>query len=159
MKHFKGAYSVDENGYVYSAKYGSLRKLKPRVNNHGYIMYRLSIDGKVSDYSAHSLSYYVNISPFDSSDGLQIDHIDGNKLNNHYSNLRRVTRLENMRNPITKQWATDRLVGNNYAYKCDIDLSKLRALRLKGETISGMAREFNCSRSTIRNYLKNNNLY
>lgn len=31
----------------------------------------------------------------------EIDHIDGNPLNNHYTNLRWVTHSENMKNPIT----------------------------------------------------------
>lgn len=47
---------------------------------------------------AHYLSYWVNIGHFDPSDGLQIDHIDGNKLNNHYTNLRRVTPKDNANN-------------------------------------------------------------
>lgn len=33
----------------------------------------------------------------------QVDHIDGNKLNNHYLNLQWVTNKENCNNPITKQ--------------------------------------------------------
>ena len=39
MKHFKDAYYVEEDGSVYSTKYGSLKKLKGRVNIHGYVMY------------------------------------------------------------------------------------------------------------------------
>lgn len=101
MIKFDGNYSVDEYGNVYSRKYGKLRKLKPYINKRGYIMFRLRCDGKTVQYSGHHLSYYVNVSEFDTSDGLQIDHIDGNKQNNHFSNLRRVTAKENMRNPNT----------------------------------------------------------
>ena len=61
-------------------------------------MYRLRINGKTVQKSAHYLSYWVNIGHFDKSDGLQIDHIDGNKLNNHYTNLRRVTPRDNCNN-------------------------------------------------------------
>jgi hypothetical protein len=35
-------------------------------------------------------------------DGYEIDHIDGNRLNNALSNLRCVTHTENMSNPITR---------------------------------------------------------
>lgn len=38
-----------------------------------------------------------------SDEKLEIDHIDGNPLNNHYTNLRWVTHYKNMNNPITQQ--------------------------------------------------------
>jgi len=57
--------------------HGRLRKLKPRISSKGYAEYRLRLGGKTVTKSAHYLSYWVNIGHFDTSDGLQIDHIDG----------------------------------------------------------------------------------
>ncbi len=98
MRYYNDDYVVNEYGELYSLFGFKLRKLKPYKNKRGYLMYRLRLNGKTVHKSAHHLSYWVNIGKFDTSDGLQIDHIDGNKLNNHYTNLRRVTPRDNANN-------------------------------------------------------------
>ena len=98
MRYYNENYVVNEYGELFSLFGLVPRKLKPYINQSGYAMYRLRINGKTVQKSAHCLSYWVNIGHFDTSDGLQIDHIDGNKLNNHYTNLRRVTPRDNMNN-------------------------------------------------------------
>ena len=98
MRYYNENYVVNEYGELFSLFGLVPRKLKPYINQNGYAMYRLRINGKTIQKSAHHLSYWVNIGHFDTSDGLQIDHIDGNKLNNHYTNLRRVTPRDNCNN-------------------------------------------------------------
>lgn len=98
MYHYNENYVVNEYGEVFSLLGRKVKKLKPYVNSKGYAMYRLRVNGKTIQRSAHFLSYWVNIGHFDKSDGLQIDHIDDNKLNNHYTNLRRVTPRDNINN-------------------------------------------------------------
>ena len=98
MRYYNENYVVNEYGELFSLFGHKLKKLKPYYNQRGYAMYRLRINGKTIQKSAHHLSYWVNIGHFDTSDGLQIDHIDGNKLNNHYTNLRRVTPRDNINN-------------------------------------------------------------
>lgn len=98
MHYYNENYVVNEFGELFSLFGYKPKKLKPYINKNGYAMYRLRVNGKTIQLSAHHLSYWVNIGPFDTSDGLQIDHIDGNKLNNHYTNLRRVTPRDNMNN-------------------------------------------------------------
>lgn len=98
MRYYNENYVVNEYGELFSLFGHKLKKLKPYYNHRGYAMYRLRINGKTIQRSAHHLSYWVNIGHFDTSDGLQIDHIDGNKLNNHYTNLRRVTHRDNINN-------------------------------------------------------------
>ena len=41
----------------------------------------------------------------------EIDHIDGNRFNNHYTNLQWVTHQENLNNPITKTRRNSSLTG------------------------------------------------
>lgn len=98
MRHFNENYVVTECGELFSLFHHKLRKLKPYLNSGGYLVYRLRINGVTKHFTAHHLSYFVNVGEFDTSDGLCIDHIDGNKLNNHYTNLRRVTWKDNANN-------------------------------------------------------------
>lgn len=148
MIKFDDNYSVDEYGNVYSHMYGKLRKLKPYISKKGYVMYRLRIDNKTVQFSGHHLSYFVNVGKFDTSDGLQIDHIDGNKLNNHYSNLRRVTASVNARNPNTITY------GRQCTNKLNLDVEEIRSLLKRGYSQREIAKMFNCCRATIRNYLR-----
>lgn len=153
MKHFIDDYFSDEYGNLYSKKYDNLRKLKPYINHRGYIMYRVCIDGQVKTYSAHHISYWTNVEPFDLNDGLQIDHIDTNRLNNHYSNLRRVTAIENRNNPITYQKVQEVMSGNTHSPIIEIDLEELYSLSNYGMSQRQLAKHFNCSRSTIKSRL------
>ena len=65
-----------------------------RVNSQGYIT--IWIDGK--SYLAHRLAWLYVYGRF--PDGLrpEIDHMDGNPINNSIANLREVSRSENQRN-------------------------------------------------------------
>lgn len=108
MRHFIDKYAVNEYGELFSFKSGKQKKLKPYKTKKGYVMYRVCVDGKVKHYSAHHLSYWVNVDRFDTSDGLQIDHIDGNVLNNYFTNLRRISDRDNMNNINTRGELSER---------------------------------------------------
>lgn len=57
MRHFNKDYVVDEYGRLFSLKSGELKELKPYVNHNGRLMYRITMEGKTKQYSAHHLSY------------------------------------------------------------------------------------------------------
>ena len=65
--------------------------LRPYENSKGY--QRVKVQGK--DIFVHKFVWETYKGLVDSSDGLTINHIDGNKKNNSLSNLRRVTMSEN----------------------------------------------------------------
>lgn len=67
----------------------SLRSI--HVNENGYACGTLRIDGKVKWYRLHRLI----MKP---SDGLEVDHINGNRADNRRCNLRACTRRQNRRN-------------------------------------------------------------
>jgi hypothetical protein len=92
-------YEVYKDGSIKSIRFGTLLSDN---NAHPYIMNELRlVDGTCSAFQRHRVIWvYFN---GDIPEGMQIDHIDGNKLNNSLSNLRCVTRYENVHNPNTYQ--------------------------------------------------------
>lgn len=66
------------------------------INNSGYLQYRLTCDnGIVTTWGAHRLLAWVFLANFGNIDGLVVNHLDGDKLNNDLDNLEIVTYQEN----------------------------------------------------------------
>ena len=77
-------YKISSYGRVYSLK--SNRELKTRLNNVGYYIIFLCINGKNKVFTINRL---VAMTFFDEDiTKKQIDHIDGDKKNNFFENLR-----------------------------------------------------------------------
>lgn len=98
-KNVFGKYEVSTLGNVRNSKTGRL--LKQLSDKDGYMRVCLYESGKRYYLSVHRLvgkAFLENV-----ENKPQIDHIDGNKTNNIYTNLRWVTPLENTRNPITRE--------------------------------------------------------
>jgi hypothetical protein len=96
-------YQVSELGQVYSKITG--KELKPRISSRGYEMITFRKKGSDKQYSflTHrlvALAFVPNVNnkPY-------VDHIDMNKLNNNYKNLRWVTNSENQMN--TGMWSSN----------------------------------------------------
>lgn len=85
-------YLISENGEIINKKTG--RVLKINSNKKGYLMVQLSNNPIVKTITLHKLVYTTYVG--DILKGFEINHIDGNKKNNHYSNLELVTKKENM---------------------------------------------------------------
>lgn len=70
------------------------RLLKCNINTRGYKYCNISIKGKVKKVKIHRLvaiNFVNNFNNFET-----VNHIDGNKLNNHYLNLEWLTRKQNI---------------------------------------------------------------
>ena len=90
----KYTYLLTEDGRIYSKV--SSRFLKTHLDKDGYEKVRLVCeDGKRHTFSVHRLML-ENFNPIDGMENLQVNHIDGNKLNNHINNLEWVTCKENI---------------------------------------------------------------
>lgn len=90
FKQHKSGYFVSNQGRIKGIRVAYLR---PTLSNAGYLVTALPKDGVRSFYTVHRAVYETfkgNIPP-----KMDINHIDGNKQNNHISNLECVTRREN----------------------------------------------------------------
>jgi hypothetical protein len=101
-------YSITKDGQVFSHKTNKLKK--PFMLITGYIGIQLYKDNKKKNYSVHRLVAETYLINFESK--MQVNHIDGNKINNHISNLEWVTPKENMKH------ALDNGLRKKYYPKC-----------------------------------------
>lgn len=91
---YVGLYKISANGQVKSfVKYKDGKILKPSFNHGGYLLIGLNIP-KNQTFSVHKLVAQAFLG--DKPKGMEINHKDGNKTNNHYSNLEYVTRSQNI---------------------------------------------------------------
>jgi len=70
-------------------------KLKPRLKNNYHSVVLYDDEGNAYEKTIHRLVAELYI--LNAENKPQVNHIDGNKLNNHVSNLEWVTEKENMR--------------------------------------------------------------
>lgn len=97
MKQIKNFeyYYVDEHGNVYSEKTGKLKKLSPILTHYGYYDVGLTNSSGTKKMYIHRL---VAESFINNPNNLpQVNHIDGNKLNNNVSNLEWCTLKDNLK--------------------------------------------------------------
>ena len=103
---FEGLYQVSNIGRVRSldrvVTYKDGRKckhkgrvLKPYINNKGYEYLTLSNDGRGNTKTVHRLVLEA-FKPHVNMSDLEVNHMDGNKLNNHLTNLEWLTRRDNL---------------------------------------------------------------
>ncbi len=104
-------YLIYDDGLVFSEKSNII--MKTSKNNFGYERIQLCKNGKIKAFKIHRLvaEHYIP-NPENKSD---IDHIDGNKLNNNVSNLRWTTRSENNNN-YKPRYKNNKLNHKNISY-------------------------------------------
>lgn len=93
-------YTVDKYGNVYGKNGNEVRKY---FNQADYFVVGLNVNGKKTHKRAlvHRLVALAFVNGR-TDEFNEVDHIDTNKLNNNYWNLRWTNRIGNMANPLTK---------------------------------------------------------
>ena len=137
-------YLVSNYGRVRHATKNNL--LKPSLTC-GYYKVRLSKDGLTEDKMVHKLVWEL-FSDQDMPDNISvIDHIDGNKLNNHINNLRKISLSENAKAALykTRTNANAKKVAqydlnNNFINEFPSVAAAARELNLDSSVISKVCR-------------------
>jgi len=134
------AYIISENGDVISLVKKTSIIMKPSIASDGYQL--LHIRGKKNlNIHAAVTEAFMGIRP----EGMVVNHIDGNELNNHYKNLEYCTNDENVRHGLTI----------NKTRKIDNILSGEKKLSIANEIKNGatnkdMRTKYNVSRTTVK---------
>ena len=89
---YEGIYKVSKDGQVMSVRKN--KTIKPWLNIYGYYSVRLHKDGNRRTAFVHRLIAQAFIPNPDNKS--EVNHIDGNKLNNDISNLEWVSHRENI---------------------------------------------------------------
>jgi hypothetical protein len=100
IEGYEGLYSITIDGVVYSwgkgksfTSDGKLKIIKPTIKNNGYVQVKLFKNGERKYFNVHRLVAKCFIP--NTENKKEVNHKDGNKQNNHASNLEWVTSREN----------------------------------------------------------------
>lgn len=162
VKGYEGHYQVSDSGKVRSLDRNiqvegrsELRTLKGRMlklitNNYGYKVVNFSKDGVHKKIQVHRLvaEAFIVTKKLD----FQVNHKDGNKENNHISNLEFLSIGDNMRH------AHSTGLIKNYAKKLDEEkVLEIRKMYAKDEnlTLKEIASKYNVSDVSISKILRN----
>ena len=100
IREFNGIYEVSDYGNIRSLRSGNPKILKTHVINSGYAAIGFSIKGTTYNRLVHRLVATEFCEGF--AEGLDVNHKDGNRLNNNASNLEWITRKGNIQDCIKR---------------------------------------------------------
>lgn len=124
---YEGKYSAKTSGEIitYHTHFKTPRPLKTIVNNKGYIQVSLVGDRRTRTYRIHRLLAMTFLT-FDKN--LDVNHIDGNKLNNNLNNLEMVSRKENIRHAFKLGLRCEKGENHNRTHLKNSDIREIRDL-------------------------------
>ena len=158
---FEGRYKVSNKGRVYSVVSDLIMKQCVKVNS-GYKYVHLSGSKNKSLYVHRLVAIKFVDNP---KNYLEVNHVDGNKFNNVFLNLKWVTRQENIDHSWATGLLTDEIMANRKSNKgsnhglsklTESDIPQIRRLRNNGKTVKEISFLFNVSIRTIYDILSGN---
>ena len=94
LKGFEDKYKISSKGEIINKK--DNKKINTRISKDGYIRVTLYYKNKSYIKSIHRLVAETFIEKKTTTSNLEVNHIDGNKLNNNINNLEWITHKENI---------------------------------------------------------------
>ena len=160
IKGFEGLYEISEFGDVFSTKKTVVsgkglkcvreyerRKKAIRKDKYGYLRTSLSKKGIVKTYSVHRL---VALTFVKGDSSLTVNHIDGNKLNNHYSNLEFISSCENLKHAFSISLKKPPTAGvGTENKKSKLNKNQVKEIRESNLSLRKLANAYNVHHSVI----------
>lgn len=150
---YEGLYRVSQYGRVESlprsCKEGRILKLINHSN--GYYSCGLTKRSIQKQYKVHRLVMMA----FRGESKLEVNHIDGNKRNNHLSNLEYCTVAQNAKHAFKLGLRCNKGANNSFKKLNDNDIINIRKLFIKGLKDKEIGEMYNVHLSTI-NLIRNN---
>lgn len=131
-------YYVTDDGRIWSER--TQKYLSPQYDKNGYVKVQMrSTDNKSHRYSVHRL-VLENFKPVQGMEKLQVNHKDGNKLNNNLNNLEWTTCEENITHAIQNNL---RATINGASKLTPEQVIEIYRRAWNGETNIKLGKEFN----------------
>lgn len=140
-------YEVSSAGRVRSLKRGSVRILKTFNNLQGYPMVSLCVKGKPNTRTVHRLVAAAHV-PNDFG-LLEVNHIDGDKSNNHSSNLEWCSRGYNISHSYKLGLRDSSGERQHRSILKEADVSNIKKLRKEGFKLREIADRYGVHLTTI----------
>lgn len=133
-------YEIYDNGTIIGKRFK--RPLKSRINEYGYPEVTLYLDNKKIKIAVHRVIALLFCEGYE--EGLQVNHKDGNKLNNNFYNFEWVTTQENIKHAY-KTGLNNRMHIINSQKRRKLKLEQVRDIRKRhsqGESLKSIYEDY-----------------
>jgi len=149
VEGFNNTYHISDNGRLLSLKNGIPRFLKGGSTKAGYVQFAFSINGEcVRGYLHRLVAQYFVSGYFEAA---VVNHKNGNKRNNHYSNLEWVTSRDNIKHAI----GTGLMNSGGFKLSSDDSENIRRLFKEDVNTQKELSLMFDVNYSTINRIINN----
>ena len=148
LPNIKDYYTITSDGEIFSDNSGKM-KTRNKGNTEYQLINLMTIDGGKKTYRLHRL-VAMAFKPIENPDSFEVNHKDGNKLNNKIENLEWCTSSENQQHAFdTGLQKARRGNKSNFSKLNEEDINKIFELREQGLLQREIAEIVGCTRSNI----------
>ena len=150
-----GNYQVSNLGNVRNLNYnrtGETVLLKPYGNGKGYNLVNLYNKSKRKVFTIHKLvaTYFVELDSEYNKNNLEVNHEDGNKLNNVYTNLKWITHSNNIKHSYDNN-LHKKGIKHHLSKLTEEQVKEIKNLIRLGFSNTNIGKRYNVHYNTIQN--------